>query len=157
VCRLKLGYEFTYLYCAIEPFTGELFSALLPDMTKDSFAAFTAHFARYTKALYGVDKKVLLLCDGAAAHQLPDAQYLQSTEELQDMDVSNVVLEHLPTAAPELNPVERFFEELRKDLSNQIFETIEEVEHKIADLLKKYYNHPEIIVSLCNYSYLSTT
>ena len=90
MCRLKLGYEFTYLYCAIRPFTGELFSALLPDMTKDSFAAFTVHFARHTQALYGKGKKVLLLCDRAAAHQLPDEQYLQSTEELKDMNVSRV-------------------------------------------------------------------
>ncbi|MBD0375647.1 MAG: transposase [Flavisolibacter sp.] len=157
VCKVRLGYEYTYLYCALEPFKGDLFSALLPDITKDSFSAFAAHFARHTKTLYGEEQKVLLLCDRAAAHQLPDEQYLKSTAELKGMDVSNLVLEHLPAASPELNPVERFFEELRKELSNQVFDTIEEVENKITVILNSYYDNPQIIVSLCNYPYLSTT
>lgn len=155
-CRLKLGYEFTYLYCAIQPFSGELFSLLLPDMTLESFHAFAAHFAQHTKALYGEDQKVLLLCDRAAAHRLPSEKDLKTGNELKSMDVTNVVLEHLPTASPELNPVERFFEELRKELSNQIFQTSEDVENKISEILKKYYDNPKTIVSLCNYPYLST-
>ena len=52
--------------------------------------------------------------------------------------------------------MERFFEELRKELADQIFETIEEGENKITDILKKYYDNPQTIVSLCNYPYLST-
>ena len=67
-----------------------------------------------------------------------------------------MVLHTLPTASPELNPVERFFEELRKDLANQVFETLEEVENKISEILKKYYDNPQTIVSLCKYPYLST-
>lgn len=156
-CPMKLGYEFTYLYCAaIEPFTGNLFSLLLPDMTKDSFSAFAAHFAQYTKMLYGANKKVLLFLDGAAAHQLPDEAYLKSSEEFKAMEVNNLVLHTLPTASPELNPVERFFEELRKDLANQVFETIKEVETRITEILTKYYQNPHSIISLCRCSYLST-
>ena len=48
---------------------------------------------------------------------------------------------------PELNPVERFFEELRKELSNQIFKDIDEVEGFICKILKKYFDHPESLVS----------
>lgn len=115
-------------------------------MTTNSFHVFALHFAKHIKALYGKNQKVLLFCDGAAAHQLPS-----------DKDVNNVVLEQLPTASPELNPVERFFEELRKELANQIFETIEVVENKIADILNQYYNNLQKVISLCNYPYLSNT
>jgi regulator of PEP synthase PpsR (kinase-PPPase family) len=48
-----------------------------------------------------------------------------------------LIVEHLPAAAAELNAVERFFEQLRKELSNHIFQSIEEVENKISELLKK--------------------
>ncbi len=153
--RLKLAYEFTYLYCAVEPFTGDLFSALLPDMTKESFHVFAAHFARHTKTLYGEGKEVLLLCDGAACHRLPDDEDLKNNEELKGLDVSNLVLHKLPTACPELNPVERFFEELRKELANRVFKDIEEAEDKISALLKNYYDNPRTVISLCNYPYLS--
>jgi hypothetical protein len=79
-CRLKPGYEFTYLYCAIQPFSGALFSRLLPDMTLESFHVFATHFAPYTQALYGQETKVLLFCDGAAAHRLAGEMDLQTNQ-----------------------------------------------------------------------------
>jgi len=87
---------------------------------------------------------VLLITDGAGAHQ-PDV-----------LPAGNITLEKLPAACPELNPVERFFEELRKALSNQVFDTIEAVEDKLSQILQHYYQNPQAITSLANYPYLST-
>ncbi len=53
VCKVKLGYEFTYLYVAVNPATGKLIALLLPDMTKASFALFVEHFKKQTKAVHG--------------------------------------------------------------------------------------------------------
>jgi hypothetical protein len=51
--------------------------------------------------------------------------------------------------------VERFFEELRKDLSNQVYENIEVAEYHLCDILQLYFNNKKII-QLTNYSYLRT-
>jgi hypothetical protein len=51
-------------------------------------------------------------------------------------------------------PVERFFEELRKPLSNKIFQTIEDVEDFLSTLLIKYWQHPETLIQLCHYPHL---
>ena len=84
-------------------------------MSKESFGVFKEYFAEQTKALYG-NKKLVLLADEAGAHQ----QHICSRR--------GVVLESLPTAWPELDPAERFFEELRNPLAEHIFEDIEEAE-----------------------------
>lgn len=121
---MKLGYQYCYLYAALQPFEGRLISLILPDMTKESFRVFMAYFHQQTQQLYGTEKKVLLITDGAGAHQ-PDV-----------VTGTNITLEKLPAACPELNPVERFFEELRKAMSNQVFETLEAVEDKLCEVLK---------------------
>src|SRR5437763_5599787 len=67
-CRMKLGYQYCYLYAALNPYSGSLFSLILPDMTRDSFGVFTDHFSCYLDELYGVQQeqrnKVLLIADG---------------------------------------------------------------------------------------------
>lgn len=141
MCKVKLGYEFTYLYAAIAPATGKLIALLLPDMTKVSFTLFVDHFKKKTKALHGTHK-VVLIADGAGAHQRSVCEH------------RNIAFERLPTACPELNPVERFFEELRKDLSNRVFDTIAQLESYVCRILRKYFDHPGMLVQLCHYPYI---
>ena len=144
MCKVKLGYEYCYLYAALQPFSGQLISLLLPDMRKESFAAFVDYFREETEQLYGTEA-VLLITDGAGAHQ-------QSI-----VKGSHITLQKLPAVSPELNPVERFFEELRKQLANYIFDNIEAVQDKLCQVLTKYYDNPKAIVQLSNYPYLSAT
>lgn len=143
VCKIKLGYEFCYLYTALAPATGSLISLILPDMSKDSFAIFADYFSEQARKLCG-NKEVVLIADKAGSHQVEDCKR------------RGVALELLPRACPELNPVERFFEELRKELSDHIFESIDEVEDHLCKILKKYYKHPEQIIQLCYYPYMRT-
>jgi transposase len=145
VCRMKLGYQYCYLYAALQPFEGRLISLILPDMTKESFCVFMEYFHKETQCLYGTAKKVLLITDGAGAHQETVIAH------------SNITLQKLPAASPELNPVERFFEELRKALSNQAFDTIEALGDKLCEVLQQYYQNPAAVISLTNYPYLSIT
>lgn len=141
VCKVKLGYDFTYLYAAIAPATGKLIALLLPDMTKASFAIFVEHFKQQTRVLHG-RHNVVLIADKAGAHQK------------QVCEQRGIAFEPLPTACPELNPAERFFQELRKHLSNRIFDTIRKLENYLCKLLKKYFGHPEMLVQLCHYPYI---
>lgn len=47
---MKLGYEYCYLYVALQPFEGRLISLMLPDMTKDSFNLFVDYFKEETQS-----------------------------------------------------------------------------------------------------------
>lgn len=141
VCRIKLGYEFSYLYAALAPLSGQLIALLLPDMTGDSFEIFFKFFEQQVWQVYG-RRKTLLILDQASAHW-----HKVSIN-------SKVILKYLPVASPDLNCVERFFEELRKPLSNRIFRNIEEVECFVSTVLKKYYRNPKLIIQLCLYPYM---
>lgn len=141
VCTVKLGYEFGYLYAAIAPATGNLIALLLPDMTKACFSIFVDHFKKQTGALHR-NHKVVLIADKAGAHQRSVCEQ------------RGIALEPLPTGCPALNPVERFFEELRKELSDHIFDTIGRLENYSCKILKKYFDHPETLVQLCYYPYI---
>ena len=141
MCKVKLGYEFTYLYAAINPASGRLIALLLPDMSKASFALFVEHFRTQTKAVHG-SHKVLLIADGAGAHQREVCEQ------------RGIAFEKLPPRCPELNPVERFFEELREELSNEVFDSIAVLEKRLCKVLKKYFDHPETLVQLCHYGYI---
>jgi transposase len=69
---------------------------------------------------------------------------------------NGITLQRLPSYCPELNPVERFFEELRKDLSNQVYENIETAEYHLEKVLQPYFNDKEKVIQLTNYSYIRT-
>jgi len=108
-------------------------------MSKECFAVFLQEFIRYSQH----KQPSLLILDGAGSHR---ADGLPIQECLQ--------LQHLPAASPELNPVERFFKELRRDLSNTVFEDIEAVEQKITKSLQRFWDHPSVVISLTRFPYL---
>ena len=134
--RVKLGYEWGYLYAAIEPSEGKLYAYLLPDMSKASFQAFLDEFAQDTEG------EKLLITDGAASH--PSNLVLPPDVDLQI----------LPPYCPELNPVERFFQELRKALANRIYENLQQVEKVIEEQLQQYWQKPYQLKQLTNWHWL---
>lgn len=141
-CPVKIAYEFGYLYCALCPFSGDLFCLLLPTMRKECFEIFVGEFTRYRAS----PEDTLMILDGAGCHQ----------ENVVGVN-SKLQLEKLPRACPELNPVERFFQELRKGLANQVFETIAAIEEQIKHLLEKYWQEPKLIIRLTAFPYLNTS
>ena len=145
---MKIGYEYGYLYCALSPPAGDLFCLLLPSMEKVCFEKFVTEFEAYLKRQEPADTEqtVLLILDGAGCHQ-----------ENVLVAESRLRIEKLPPACPELNPVERFFEEVRKELANQVFEDIQAVETKLTEILKKYWEKPAIIKQLTLFPYINTS
>lgn len=112
-------------------------------MEKVCFARFLKEFADYVGA---ESAPTLIIIDGAGSHQ----------ENVLSRD-SVLRIEKLPPASPELNPVERFFQELRKGLANQVFETVEAIEEKIEQLLQRYWKEPHLMRSLTSFPYLNTS
>ena len=143
LCRMKVGYEFCYLYAALSPASGHLVCLILPDMTKGSFCLFCRFFSEQVRG-HWAERPVLIIADRAGAHQR------------QVCLAHGIELQHLPAAAPELNPVERFFEELRKDLANQVYENILAAEQHLSEVLQPYFNDQQRIIQLTNYAYIRT-
>jgi len=77
------------------------------------------------------DHHLLLVLDGAPSHT-------SSQVELPE----NVSLLRLPSYSPELNPVQRWFQEFRRALSNRVFGTIELLQEALTKVLESYWRDP---------------
>ena len=137
-----IGYEYGYLSVALNPRTGELFALLLPDMRVESFQAFVDEFIKFINE----ETCVRLITDGAAAHR---STRLKLAEEL--------TIEHLPPYSPELNPVERLFKELRRELKNRVFESLEAVEEAVIKAIEPFLKDGSRVKKLTFYGWLHTT
>lgn len=137
--EMLIGYEYGYLSAALNPQTGEMFCLLLPDMRTESFQAFLDEFKKFV----GASKAVRLITDGAAAHR---SSRLKIDEQLE--------IEHLPPYSPELNPVERLFKELRQQLKNRVFESLEAVEAAVTEAIKRFLNDRLRVKKLTFYGWL---
>lgn len=137
-----IGYEYGYLSVALNPRTGELFALLLPDMRVESFQAFLSEFSSFV----GEKTFVRLITDGAAAHR---STRLKVSEEIR--------IEHLPPYSPELNPVERLFKELRKELKNRVFESLQAVEEAVTKAIEPFIKDGSRVKKLTFYGWLNKT
>ena len=136
VGKQKIGYKYTYLYVSIKPFSGEMFALFLPRLNKECFRTF---LAERNKRL---GEQTLMVADGAGAHRLKAGES------------GLLELSKLPPYSPELNPVERFFQELRRRLKFRVFETLDEAEDYVTQALQEFLRDAEKVKSLTLYPYI---
>jgi transposase len=133
-----MKYEFGYMYIGIDIETWELESLLLPDA--DSLT--TKVFIDYLREEYR-DKEVIIIWDGAGFHRSCEVK-----------EIEGVRFVRLPAYSPELNPVERLIEELRKSIANKVFNNLEEVEEALIEALKEYMDNRNKVESLCGFPWI---
>jgi transposase len=136
---VRIGYENTYLYLTLCPFNGEGFAAFLPQLNSTSFAWFIDKVQKCMR------QKSLFIADGATAHKT----------ELFDKHI--LVFERLPAACPELNPVERFFKEIRKQLKHRVFDSLQQAQERIQSIVEQLFEQEGKVVSLTCFPYLKNT
>ena len=56
--------------------------------------------------------------------------------------------------SPELNPAERFFEELRRETKNRIFSTVDEIQEAIVEILKRFWENPKLVTRLTKWGWM---
>lgn len=116
----KTGYENSYLFTAIEPLTGENFSLLsLDEMSTETELI----FLKELKKLHP-NQPICVIMDNAPCHK-PKVLHL----------LEGLSIIYLPPYSPELNPVERYFEEMRRATANQIFTTINDLEKRLTETI----------------------
>jgi hypothetical protein len=132
-------YEYYWLYAAVDPTTGDPFWGELPRLDADCCTVVLRQFSQHDAASLNV-----VLLDQAPA---PVAQRVQLPE--------NVLLVWFPASSPELNPVERLWEDLKRRidvLDPGLRSSLAALQAHVADLVRR--DTAETIASLTGYAYL---
>ena len=130
--------EYEYLFGMIEPLTGQSFMMELPGLDTEMMQVFMDEFATQDEQSLHI-----ILMDNASSH---------TTEKLKVRE--NMVFIFFPANAPELNPIERFWKELKDWLSDYEAQTMKEVSQLVGQGLKSFSE--EMISSITSFAYLMT-
>ena len=141
VCPFEQSYENFWLCGAVQPNTGDSFVLELPATDHDCLQVFLDQFA-LTHAQEAGEVQVLLM-DNSGAHR---AKALRWPER--------VVPLFLPSYCPELNPIERWWQELKTALSNTLYGTLEALRARLDAELATWNHGAERMASLTGYPYL---
>ena len=136
--KFSLNYRFKafWLYSAVEPATGESFFLQFSHVDTDCYQRFLKEFSqRYADSLN------ILQVDNGRFH----------TSKKLNVP-SNIILLFQPPYCPELNPTERLWEYLKKDLKWESFNNLDQLEVKVDQLLTELT--PEIVASVTGYSFI---
>jgi transposase len=135
----QISRENRYLFSAVSPLTGNSFHI----SSIDGFDSEAVHTFLLELKKKHTDKTVILVWDNAPCHKPHIHQ-----------EIPGLIILFLPPYSPELNPAERFFEELRKSTANQIFKTIEEQETVIEKRLNELADNTNGIKQLLGYEWI---
>lgn len=120
VCQpIQLAYEWRYLFLVVDVQAGRLHWCWLESMAADELLAVVGGLQR-------AELVSALVWDGAPSHRDGDVLSL------------GLPLIGLPAYSPELNPAERVFEELRRQVEGKVYARLDDkvaaVEHALAKL-----------------------
>lgn len=134
---VRRAYKWTYLYAALDPTSGEGFCAYLPGVDGGRFEEFLEHLSEAYP-----EHHLLVVLDGAPSHRSREIGY-----------PGNVSLLALPSYSPELNPVERWFQEFGRALSNRTFEAVELLQGALTRAPGPYWEEPARLQQLAGFSW----
>ena len=133
----KQGFINSYLFTAINPINGDSFHLLgLDEMSTGTEYIFLTELKKQHP-----DEHVVVVIDNAPCHK---PKVLHS--------IPGLTIVYLPPYSPELNPVERFFEEIRRSTANELFTTLNDIENRITDAINSWSK--EELIDLCCYDWI---
>lgn len=134
-----LTHQYTYAYGAVDVCTGELDSLILPHVDTQCMQLFLNEVsARHP------DERIVMVIHGAGWHR---SDGLKAP--------ANICLLKLPPCAPELNPIEHVWDELReKFFHNRVFKSLDALEDHLALALKTLEDDPNTVVSIVSWPWI---
>ena len=133
MCRAMLTHEYTYAYGAVDALTGEFDSLILPHVNTACTQIFLDEVGRRHP-----NRKIVMVMDGAGWHRADSL-----------VPPANMRLLLLPPYAPELNPVEHLWHELReKHFHNLAFDSLDALENQLESALLGLEQHRERVKSI---------
>jgi transposase len=120
------AFENDYLFTAIQPLTGENFHLIsMGSMSTQTELIFLTELKKQHP-----NQNVCVVMDNAPCHQ---PQILHK--------LPGLYIIYLPSYSPELNPVERFFEEVRRFTANRVFTSMNALERRLTKFIKSLSNN----------------
>ena len=119
--------------------TGEFDSMILPHVNTE----YSQFFLNEVSALH-LDEHVVMVIDGAGWHR---SDALKAP--------ANIYLLKLPPYAPELNPIEHVWDELReKFFHNRVFKSLDALEDHLTTALKTLEDDPNTVDSIVSWPWI---
>jgi transposase len=133
VCQAMVTHEYTYAYAAVSIADGGLDSLILPHVNGACMQVFLDEVAARHP-----NERIVMVLDGAGWHESKSLEL-----------PANLRLLTLPPYAPELNPVEHIWDELReKWFHNKVFESHTALEDHLETALLSMEKDPKRIHSI---------
>ena len=138
--QAMLTHEYTYVYGAGDVCMGELDSLILPHVNTDCMQLFLNEVsARHP------DERIVMVIDGAGWHR---SDALKAP--------THIFLLKLPPYAPELNPIEHVWDELReKFFHNRVFKSLDALEDHLVMALKTLECEPNTVGSIVSWPWIA--
>ncbi len=125
-----------YLFGAVSPINGNSFFLQLPFCNGDNFQIFLDEFS-----IQQSEELIVIVLDNGAFHK---AQKLKIPK--------NIILIFLPPYSPELNPAEKIWAKFKRDFSNRLFKTLEDLDKYVCKLATSITSVE--IKSICSFNYI---
>ena len=136
LCQGMLTHEYTYVFGAVDICTGELDSLILPHVNTECMQLFLDEVSSRH-----CDERIVMVIDGAGWHR---SHALRAP--------ANIYLLTLPPYAPELNPIEHVWDELRENFfHNQVFKSLDALEDHLTLALKTFEGDPNKLESIVSW------
>ena len=134
----KIGYKNFYLYSAVDSSDGSSFNLILPKVDTANMNIFLDELSKK----YPQDK-IAIIMDGASWHKSKGLQV-----------PSNILFFYFPPYSPELNPVERLWLYVKKNiLANRVYQQLSELELKLYEFMKQLDRN--VIKDICTLKYVN--
>lgn len=131
--------EYMYVFAAVCPVSGQMSSLILPRVDVDMMNIFLRQVSEDFEEYF-----IIMQVDSAGWHR---SNKLKIPE--------NIRLIFQPPYSPEVNPVELIWRELKsKDISNIVFNSLDEVIEALINGLRRLINDSQKIKSLTSLSHL---
>jgi transposase len=134
--------EYVYLYGAVSPKDGTCVFLVMPAPDTACFQIFLDTLAKkYPSEL------ILLVVDGAGNHVSDKLEI-----------PANIILQRLPPYAPELNPQENLWDEIREKIfKNYALKSMNEVNAKLDEAVLYIKRNPKVVKSITSFPYIATS
>lgn len=137
VCLYQHKFEYSYLFGAFSVINGSHFLLEFPFCNTDTFQLFLNEFSGQNPT----ELKLMVLDNGA---------FHKSTSLVIP---PNIILIFLPPYSPELNPAEKVWWVVKRELVNKTFKTLEQLQEQLTIILNEKINI-DSTKKLCSYEYL---
>jgi transposase len=134
--------EYIYLYGAVTPRDGTCVYLVMPTSDTACFQIFLEALSRRFPR-----QDILLALDGAPNHRSG-----------QLVIPKNIMLLFLPPYAPELNPKENLWDEIREKIfKNYALKSMDEVYHKLEQAILYIDRNPKLVQSITSFPYIANS